>query len=532
MKKFLSILLIFAMIFTFAACSSDDSDNSDQPVATGDGVAENADIVLLEYADISGFNPIDYGTVVDNVPALLIYDGLLALDENGDYVWMLATDCDMSEDGLEYTFKLREGITFSDGEAWNAEAAKINLELKADQTRGYKSQARYACIDKVEAVDEYTVKVTLKQPYAPFLNVLAGTNGSMMSPKLIAEGDDAMATKPTGTGQYTLVERKVGESITFALNRDWWGYEAGIVDKACGYNTITMKPISEEATRVAMLMSGEADIIDSVTPTNQTTLTNAGNQVLNKVGYSMGFFYLNTQKEIFKDVRVRQAIAMAIDVDALNNVVYGGSYVKAKSVLTESIKYFEEQTPFKYDPEAAKKLLADAGYPDGFTVVAWEENDTTDIQRGEFIQQQLEQIGIKLEIYPQEGGFLTENVNGYTGKPEDTEFDCYIRGYSVGTGDADEGLGRFSSEDFPSAGANYSFYSNPEYDALIEQGASSLDDAVRKEAYSKAQKMIWDDVAMVPLLGTCYSAAYGKHISDISFTGSGLIELKYGKYVQ
>lgn len=538
MKKFLSILLMISMIFVFAACGSDDGGNGDAPVETGDGVAENSDIVLLEYADISGFNPIDYGTVVDNVPALLIYDGLLMLDENGDYVWMLASGCEMSDDGLEYTFKLREGITFSDGEAWNAEAAKINLELKADQSHGYKSQARYECIDKVEVVDDYTVKVTLKRQYAPFLNVLAGTNGSMMSPKLIAEGDEAMATKPVGTGQYTLVERKVGESITFALNRDWWGYNADIcggtpiVDKACGYNTITMKPISEEATRVAMLMSGEADIIDSITPTNQTTLSSAGNQILNKVGYSMGYFYMNTQKEIFKDIRVRQAIAMAIDVDALNDVVYGGSYVKAKSVLTESIKYFEEQTPFEYNPEAAKKLLEEAGYGDGFSLVCWEENDTTDIQRGEFIQQQLEQIGIELKIYPQEGGFLTENVNGYSGAPEDTEFDCYIRGYSIGTGDADEGLGRFKTDDFPSAGANYSFYSNPEYDELIAQGASSLDDAVRAEAYSKAQKMIWDDAVMVPLLGTCYSAAYGKHISDVSFTGSGLIELKYGKYVQ
>lgn len=536
MKKILAILLTLVMIFALAACGGGSDD--DATTSAGDGVAANSDITILDYADISTLYPLDIGTTCDQLPVFLMYDPLLRLDADQNYVWMLAKGCEMSDDGLEYVFSLREGISFSDGTPWNAEAAKVNLDLMADQENGFRSQFMYECIDKVEVVDEYTVKVTLSEVYAPFLNALAIEPAAMVSPGLLEKDYQTISTAPAGTGQYKFVERKAGEYTKVELNRDWWGYNADIcggtpiADKNCGFNTITIRPVSEEATRVAMLMSGEADLIMNLTANNMSQITAQGFDIMKKSGASMSYFYMNCQKGALKDVRVRQAIAKAIDVDALNNVVYGGEYEKAQSPLTSSIKFFKAQTPYEYDVEGAKALLAEAGYANGLTLVCWEENDTTDIQRGEFIQQQLEQIGITLKIYPQEGGFLTENVNAYSGDPANTEFDCYIRGYGADTADAGEAIGRFQTNAFPPMGGNYSFYSNPEFDAAIAEGAGSIDDTVRANAYETAQKVFWDDVAAVSLLCTTYNAAYDAHIDGAEFGTSGCLYLLDAKYVE
>ena len=544
MKKCLSILLAAVMAFSLCACGG--SGTKTETAAAGsetaaaedgaaeaaaDGVAADSDITILDYSDISTLYPLDIGTNVDMFPVFCFYDPLLRMDPDGNYIWMLATGCDRSDDGLEYVFTLREGVTFSDGTPWNAEACKANLDVMADQSNGYRSQFMYECIDSVEAVDDYTVKVTLSQVYAPFLNALAIEPAAMVSPALLAQGDEVLASTVAGTGQYTLVERKTGEYTKMALNRDWWGYEAGIVEMDYGFNTITVKPVSEEATRVAMLMSGEADIIMNLTANNINTVKAQNMNVVMKSGAMMSYLYLNCQKEVLSDVRVRKALAMAIDLDALNNVVYGGDYEVATSPLMSCMQFFKAQTPYEYNVEAAKELLAEAGYGDGLTLVCWEENDTTDIQRGEFIQQQLEQIGITLEIYPQEGGFLTDNVNGFSGDPKDAEFDCYIRGYGVDTADADEAIGRFASNAFPPMGANYSFWCNEEFDKAIEEGAGTIDTDVRAAAYEKAQEIFWDEVPSVCLLSVTYNAGYNGRVEGLDFGTSGLLYLPAAKYV-
>ena len=545
MKKLLATLVTASMALSLAACGSstttttttttttaDETEAAGDEVVMPEGDLGDTAITVVDYADISTLYPLDIGTICDQLPVSLMYDCLLKLDENQDYIWMLATGCDMSEDGLEYTFYLREGVTFSDGTEFNAEAAKMNLDIMADQSNGYASQFMYEYIDSTEIIDDYTIKVTLSQVFAPFLNALAIEPASMVAPSLLEQGDEALASSTCGTGQYTLTDRQVGDYMVLSLNEDWWGYEAGVADEGTGFSSITIIPVTEEATRVSMLMNGEADYITSLTPANMTVLESSGYTIDQKAGAQMSYFYLNCQKEIFQDVRVRQAIAMAIDVAALNTVVYGGENEVATSPLTTAIKYYEPQEAYTYDIEAAKELLAEAGYPDGFSLVCWEENDTTDIQRGEFIQQQLEQIGIDLQIYPQEGGFLSENVNAFDGDPAEAEFDCYIRGYGADTCDADEAIGRFQTDAFPPMGGNYSFWSNEEYDACIAEAASTLDDDVRAAAYAEAQEIFWEEVPAVCLLCTTYNAAHNDKIEGTTFSVAGLPYFLGASYVQ
>lgn len=553
MKRILIGLLAVLLVVMSVGCSStpskpapsttpaetpaDSPGAAEEPAAEGPGckVAEDADIVVLNYSDISTFFPANQTQVSEGVPSSLAYESLLAFDDNMQLKWILAEGVDVSEDGLVYTFKLREGITFSDGTPWNAEAVKANFDLITDDSYGFKGVSRLQVIRATEVIDEYTVAVALENPYAPFLNVVANFSG-FVSPSLIEKGQDAWSNEIIGTGMYTLTDYRSGESMVFTLKRDYWGYDPEIagdalLDGNIGFNTITIKPVSEEATRIAMLLAGEADIINWLTATNIAMVEGSGMNIVTKPGVMIGYMYFNTAKGPLADVRVRQALTMAVDVEALNEVVYGGRNIPGDSIAAPSVSYYVAQKRYEYNIEKAKALLAEAGYADGFTLVAWEENDTSDIQRGEFIQQQLEQVGVKLDVYPMEGGVLATEVSGYSGAPEDAGWDIYIRGYSASTFDPDQALGRFTTPQYPPKGANYSFYSNPVTDELATKGAKTTDPDERAAIYKEMQEILWEEMPAVPLLVNTYIGATNEKVEGFSFLGGGGFYWRNAVYV-
>lgn len=498
-------------------------------------VSSDSNVVLLNYSDISTFFPADITQMSEGVPASLAYESLCDFDENMNIRWVLATGVEVSEDGLEYTFTLRQGVTFSDGTPWNAEALKANIDLMLDPDQAFNNVWLFEPVDHCEVVDEYTAKIVLKRCYAPLLNVFAAYPG-FVSPALIAQGAEAWKNNVVGTGQYTLTEYRSGESMTYTLNRNYWGYDPDIcggtamVEPDAGFNTITIKPVSEEATRIAMLISGEADIVNSLSGTNVSSVEASGNTVFSTIGSMVGYLYMNCQTKALSDIRVRQAISKAIDCQALNQVVYGGLNLTCDSVIPPCISCYKKQGELTVDIEGAKALMAEAGYADGLTLVAWEENDTTDIQRGEFIQQQLAQIGITLKVYPMEGGILATEVGSYEGGPENQGYDLYIRGYSTDTYDPDEMLGRFMTKNFAPNGSNYSYYSNAEFDELCEEGAASNDSAVRAEVYAKAQQILWEEMPVMPLLVNGIIGAYGPRIAHFGYKATGGLDFKTAKF--
>ncbi len=531
MKKYLALLLVFLMLFStlMTGCGGGESDEpAGDDVVQGKycTVAGDSDIVVLNYSDVSTLFPADYTQVAESAVISLAYQSLLAFDENQELYWVLATGCDANEAGTEYTFYLREGITFSDGEPWNADAAKANLDMVIDDSLALKGVSRMQVIESTEVIDEYTIKVTLANPYAPFLNVMANFAG-FVSPKLIEEGAENWNFKMVGTGPYTLEEYRSGESIYLKLNRNYWGYDPEICggealwEPHIGFNSVTIKPVSEEATRIAMLQTGEADIINPVTASNIPTVEAGGGEIFSEAGVMVGYLYFNCQKPELSDPLVRQAITKAIDVEALNKVVYGGKNVPGDSIAAPSISYYVPQERYEYNIEEAKKMLEEAGIKDGLKLVAWEENDTSDIQRGEFINQQLAKVGIELEVYPLEGGVLSTELNGFSGDPKDTEWDIYIRGYSASTFDPDQALGRFTTSQFMPTGANYSYYSNPKVDELCAKGASTIDPAVRAEVYKEVQEIMWEDMPAIPLLVNSYVGACNSKIEGFTFKPGG-----------
>lgn len=562
MKKAIAILLCMLMVFAVIGCSnpaepntSNDPQQSNQPASEpnqgenvedpgteGEGVnvSENSDIVVVSSNDMVCFYPINTANTMDGGVQKLMMDGLVGFDKDYNLIWMLATDCDVNAEATEYTFHLRQGISFQDGTPWNAEAAKVNLDIMGNQELKYKKSSNYRMIDHTEVIDEYTVKVYLQYPFGAFINYLAHPSALMVSPTQIQNDPDSLETGAIGTGQYKLVEWRPGESWTLELNRDWWGYDADIcggealVANNAGFSSITFKPIGEAATRVAMLMAKEAEF-GGASSTYVESLRNAGLTVeYQDVGLSLVFLYMNCQKEIFKDVRVRQAINMAIDIDTMINVTEGGTVVRADSFISPAVSYYSSQADklYPYDIEAAKALLAEAGYADGFEVTLWVQNNTSGVQRGEFVQQQLEQIGIKVNVVPQESGVISSNVSGYSGDPAETGYDMYMRGFSPSTGDADQGLSRFATSMFMPNGSNYCLYSNEEYDTLIEQGVATNVSEERAAIYAKAQEIIWSECPSVPLFYTTEGYVYNSEkVQNLCFYPDGSYYFRDGVYV-
>ena len=237
-------------------------------VPAGESVSQETDVVGAILVDFTTMDPMDTSDTLSGGIQRMMMDGLFGFDDNMKIIPMLATDYEANEDATEYVIHLRQGVSFTDGTPFNAEAAKANLDRWADKELGLK-RTTLLCnvIGSTEIVDDYTVKVKLSQSFGAFISTLAHPACVLMSPKVIAEGNDACAERPVGTGQYIFKEWIAGDHATVTLNKDWWGYDAEIcggtalAEPDAGFKSVTFRPVAENATRVAMLQSGDADFI-------------------------------------------------------------------------------------------------------------------------------------------------------------------------------------------------------------------------------------------------------------------------------
>lgn len=556
-SSILAMLMVCALVLT--ACSSGggtstaDSSNEAASTATESTVEEStsteestaeastgaSDIVAATDADFVTMDPADATNTMDGAVQRLIMDGLFGFDREMKVINMLATGYTANDNATEYNITLREGIAFSDGVAWNADAAKANLDKLSDQSLGLKRNGLFSMIDSTEVVSDYEIKVTLNEPFGAFINTLAHPAGVMMSPAQIEAGQDVCAQNPVGTGQYTFVEWRPGEFLKIELNPDWWGYDAGIcggtalVASNAGFDSITFKPVGENATRVAMIQSGDADYIYPV-PTESFSVLEADPNV-NVVGEEsiiMQYVYINTQKEIFSDVRVRQALNHAISKEAYVQVVYNGYSTPAESYMSPAVQFYQAQEPYEYDLEKAKELMTEAGYADGFEMDILLVNTTTSIKFAEFLQQQLGEIGITINITPVESGTFSEMVDGNTGGGAAAPYDAVLRGWSPSTGDADWVLRAiFSLTLSPPNGSAYSYFDNADFEAAIAAGLGSADLTVRGDAYATAQQILWEECPAVPMGNTFNTWATSTKIDGCGRYPDGGVYFRDGVYL-
>jgi peptide/nickel transport system substrate-binding protein len=478
------------------------------------------DAVTLIYGSNSDPVQLDSAVVTDGESFRVITagcEGLTAFEQGSTTpVPSLATEWTANEDATVWTFTLREGVSFHDGTPFNAEAVKFNFDRWrfTDNPFHFPEQVyeyyQYmwggfddaSLITNVEATGEFEVTFTLSAPLAPILNNLAMSMFSIHSPTAIQEHGPDYGTPNVGyvcTGPYSFVEWIPEESVTVTRNADWWGDYTGNVEQ------VIFRPVPDNAARFAALQNGEVHIADSLSR-DDVTAAEANDELVVAPLDSNSTFYLafNYRIQEFNDVRVRQAISMALDKEAIVEAFYAYGQ-KADTFQPPFLWAYNEAIETTYDPEGAKALLAEAGFPDGLSEVTLDDGSKiplvlyyAPIARGylpepqrqaEAQAQMLAEAGIIVEL--QSAGdwatYLDERANGNL-------IGIYQLGWGGDNGDPDNFIGYFFADGpKPEEG----FYDNAELRDLLVAARSETDFETRKQMYFDAEQMMYDDMARV-----------------------------------
>ncbi|WP_340084537.1 glutathione ABC transporter substrate-binding protein [Siminovitchia sp. FSL H7-0308] len=495
-RFFTAFLTIFvALNLVLAGCSGQSSSNADQKSKTNKNPEEQPiakkegnSIVIAVKDNLISMDPHDTNDTLSGSIQSTMLEGLVGFDKDMNMIPVLAESYEASDDAKVFTFTLRKGVTFHDGTPFNAEAVKVNIDRVANPDNKLKRYSMFELVEKTEVIDEYTVSVTLKEPFGAMLNHFAHPAGRIISPAAIEKYGKDIAMNPVGTGPFKFVEWNQSDHLAVEKNPDYW--EEGL-PKVDG---IKFKPVPESGARVAMLQTGEADFIYPI-PTEQAESLNGTDGIIveNSPSIVARYMSMNTTKKPFNDIKVRQAINYAINKEAFLKVVYRGYGSEMDSVIPAGLQFYSKQTPYPYDPEKAKQLLQEAGYESGFKTTVWGGNNSDAIKAMEFIQQQLGEIGIEVNVVPMEAGTLSDKIWSVQ-EAKDAEVELFYGGWSSSTGDADWGIRPLLAGDaIPPKSYNVAYYENEKVDQLINEALQTADPEKRKTAYAKMQELIWED---------------------------------------
>ena len=448
-----------------------------------------------------------------------VYDGLFRFRgaETAEIVPVLAVEVPtvenggISEDGLQYTVKVRPEATFADGSPLTADAVVFSYE----RTKALKLGVDFLLdqIDTVEAVDPQTVRFTIKQPFSPFLNSLGSVFANqVINPAVVAEHateDDPHAhewfvSNAAGSGAYILesFEQDLGQA-TLVRNLDWWqGWPDGP-----HLDRVIIQYIPEMATARLMLEQGDADYLAGITAEAQAALaTTPGIVTIEGISMVQTYIALNTQVAPWDNVLVRQALAYALNYDGIIQGVWGGGQ-KMDSVTPPMLGYAPAATQYTYDLEKAKSLLAEAGYPDGLDIeiAVAQEYDLGNLTL-QVLQADLATIGVNLTITPIEGNALyTQHINGDPAKALPAWFSWMGSDYP----DAYQLLAlSYGTRSLPPASCcNFAYYSNPKMDEIIKRVETTLDPEERQAALQEGFDLAYQDEPFVWLHSVADRAA-------------------------
>ena len=484
MKKEFNRLAALALAAVMTVCTTGLTVSAEE--------VDNGLIVAIQ-SDPTGLDP---HTVTDRAAGIAIenlYNTLFTYTETyGEAVPSLAESYEVSDDGLTYTLKLAEGVKFHSGNVMTSEDVKYSLERI--QTSGARA-SQMEKISSIETPDENTVVITLSSQYAPFLTYLANPLNAIVEKAVVEENNGDINNVDAGTGPFMLAAWNTGSSVDMDAFEEYWEADKPKAD------TLQLKTITDATARATALRNGEIDMIIDATDQETAVLNGADGVVLETVpGTFWEYLGMNCESESLKDAKVRQAIAYAVDRNAINmSVKMGGATVLTEANIPATHDYYgQDEIYAARDIEKAKALLEEAGVEEGsvnlkLTVGSdWQYQ----VDAAQIIKQQLAEIGINCEISAMESGVYFDGLNS-------GDFDLTVCGWS-GFVDADEYL----YDLFTTEGAyNQQNYSNSEVDKLLEEGRVTVDEAARKEIYKEAQKLIAEDAPMAFLYMNSFTVA-------------------------
>lgn len=450
------------------------------------------DAVIAVGSTFTSLDPYDANDSLSQTVAKSFYQGLFGFDKEMKLVNVLADSYDVSPDGLTYTVKLHPGVKFHDGTAFNAAAVKVNLDRASNPDSRLKRYNLFKMIEKTEAVDDLTVKITLKTPFSAFVNNLAHPAAVMISPAALKQYGKDIGFHPVGTGPYRFVTWNQTDFVKVEKFNGYW--KAGLPK----LDSITWRPVVDNNTRAALLQTGEAQFAYPI-PFEQAKVLEKNDKLALVASPSILHRYIsmNITQKPFDNPKVREALNYAINKEALIKVAFSGYATPAEGPLPSSIDYSVKYHPWPYDPAKARELLKEAGYPDGFTTTLWSSHNHSTAQKVlQFTQQQLAQVGVKVQVTAMDAGQRAAEVEGRGVK--ETGVRLFYTGWSASTGEADWALSPlFATASWPPAQFNTAFYSNPQVDADLANALKTTDRTEKQKLYKDAQDKIWADAPWI-----------------------------------
>lgn len=437
------------------------------------GLAEDPDVL----------DPSLARTYVGRIVFASFCDKLFDIDQNLNVVPQLALSHTTSADGKTVTIKLRPGVKFHDGEPFNAEAAKFSLDRHRTMTGSFR-KPELAAVDHVDVVDLLTINIVLKSPFSPLIAQLTDRAGMMVSPKAAKEAGDKFGLHPVCAGPYKFVERVQQDRIVFEKFQDYWDKANVHIDR------VVFLPIVDSTVRLANLKSGGLDLIERVLATDIKDVRADKNLRLS-TALELGYQGLDinvgngeqAKNPLGQSAKVRQALNLAIDRNALNQVVFNGEFVPGNQWVSPENPFYQKAFPVpKRDVAKAKALLKEAGITAPFDVDFMVPKGAETQAVAEVIQAMAGEIGINMKIR------VTEFATSLK-QAEQGNYQAFLLAWS-GRTDPDGNTYIFHKCKAPQ---DYPGYCNPEVDKLLDEARVPSDLAARKAIYEKLTKIILDD---------------------------------------
>ena len=447
--------------------------------------------------------------VMDNMNA-----GLVRVTPDGTKLEPdLAQSWEVSDDGLTYTFKMRDGLKFSDGSPITVGDVKFSLERLRDRKDSVMG-SMYKVLKSIDTPDEKTVAIKLNEPSSPFLSTLAMFAASVVPEKAVKAAGEDFGSKPVGAGAFKLEEWKRGDRVRLVRNPNYWE------NKRVKLDGVEWQYIPNDNTRILKLQAGEIDAAIFIPFSQIDTLSKDPNiQIHLDPSSREDHLLINHAHKPLDDVRVRRALAMAIDRESIvKTVLFGHGKVANSFIPGGALYYNPDNKTYPYDPTAAKALLDEAGVKDLSLKLLIAAGNSIDDQTAVLIKDQLGKVGVNVNIEKQEQGQQWDTtVAG--------EYDLSTNYWTNDIIDPDE-KATFSVYGDPDNRSYYTNYKNPKVTELVEQGRHEPNPDKRKEIYYEIQKIVAEDVHWIDLYYSPFRNASRKNVSGFYQNPTGRFMLE------
>lgn len=500
-KRILALLLLTALVGTVLCGCGDGSKQGSTEGTVSSGSAERAtstrnEITVGIAQDLDDSLDPSLAVAAGTKEVMFnVFEGLVKPTPDGELIPAVAEDYKVSDDETKYTFTLRDGIQFHNGEAVTVDDIVYSIERCADTSEGEPRVPAFSVIQSVEATDDKTVVITIAEPNNEFISYLT----SAIVPKDYAD----LATNPVGTGPFKFVSRKAQDAIVMERFDDYWGEPAQL-------EKVTFKILENADAIVTSLQSGAIDLCTHLTSTQVSQLGD-NMKVLEGTMNLVQALYLNNDVAPFDNEKVRQALSWATDKQMVLDMISDGhGKTIGSSMYPAFSKYFDDELTNYYtcDVEKAKTLLKEAGYPDGFDMtITVPANYQPHVDTAQVLVEQYKAIGVNATIEPVEWNSWVNDV--YLGR----NFQSTVIGVDAPQMTARALLERFTSQ----SDSNFINYNNPDYDALYKQAQASHDDAEQTALYKQMERVLTETAANVYIQDLADLVAINQDLEGLSF---------------